>query len=292
MESFVFENSKGLHLHSMAYLPPSGSHPFAALVFHHGYAEHVGRKAAVFQRLAAGGVAVIAYDAAGLGASEPLQGAGRAYINSYHDMVDDFLAFTRHAQAAYAPHLAGCPLYAAGYSIDAQYAALAAVEAPELFSGVVLVSPAAGVGMDLRSRVLNLVSVPLNALVPHARIVHRLNPHHLLSDPKEVQHYEEDVLVDHGAIRVGTAVQILKGAQDMQRFVGQLRVPVFVLHSRDDHVIPLKDVQVMAGKIIDGQGPLSDVTVWVVKGQGHDLLSDTGSLQHAATLTEWLAERS
>lgn len=53
----------------------------------------------------------------------------------------------------------------------------------------------------------------------------------------------------------------------------------------------LQDVQVMAGKIMDGQGPLSDVTVQVVSGHGHDLLCDAGGLQRAADLAEWVTER-
>lgn len=181
----------------------------------------------MFQHLAAAGVAVFAYDAAGLGASEPKEGADRAFINSYQDMVrtparvignvtswvtrsladqsasspphqlawyyssccadileaehslhllatlnktrhhllpsllgpkhpvrqvEDFLAFTRHVSTAYAHQLSGCPLFAAGYSIGAQYAALAAVQAPALFAGVALVSPAAGLHMDMWSR--------------------------------------------------------------------------------------------------------------------------------------------
>jgi pimeloyl-ACP methyl ester carboxylesterase len=66
--------------------------------------------------------------------------------------VEDFLAFTRHIRAAYGRQLSSCPLFAAGYSIGAQYAALAAVKAPQLFAGVAMVSPAAVIQMDIVSR--------------------------------------------------------------------------------------------------------------------------------------------
>jgi hypothetical protein len=69
----------------------------------------------------------------------------------------------------------------------------------------------------------------------------------------------------------------------MQRYVGQLRVPVYILHSRDDHVIPIKvrsqggvvlaaggggyaAVQVYAVAILPSPGPSHVESVGVVTG--------------------------
>jgi len=104
--------------YTRTYLPPSQQPPKAAVVFVHGYAEHIGRYTHFHPLFAARGIAVFTYDQRGYGlTAQDTKGnksKGSSYgKTSWKEQMEDVAWAIEHAKETFK----GLPLFLMGHSM-------------------------------------------------------------------------------------------------------------------------------------------------------------------------------
>uniref|UniRef100_A0A383VAU1 Serine aminopeptidase S33 domain-containing protein n=1 Tax=Tetradesmus obliquus TaxID=3088 RepID=A0A383VAU1_TETOB len=286
-----FTNARNQKLYASCVLPKRQTDIKAAMVFCHGYAEHSHRKMPAFQQLADAGIAVYFYDVHGFGRSEPAEPSQRALIWSYTYLVDDLCQFAAVARTHHANSgLPQVPWLLAGFSLGGLTAALAALRKPQAWCGLVLVSACMWVRMTPLTRVQRLLGPLLNALIPTARIVQRLDPAADLNpDPEAVADYCSDPLVYRGATAVTTAFQMGEAIFALRAVRHQLELPLYALHCTDDHITPYKDLAAFVDATSTAPG---DKLLRTVQGGYHDIWGGREAGQYVAEVAGWVLQRA
>ncbi len=109
---------KSTKFYTRTYLPPSQQTPIAAVVFVHGYAEHIGRYTHFHPVFAARRIAVFTYDQRGYGlTAQDTKGnksKGSAYgKTSWKEQMEDVAWAIEHARETFK----GVPLFLMGHSM-------------------------------------------------------------------------------------------------------------------------------------------------------------------------------
>ncbi|TMW61641.1 hypothetical protein Poli38472_010704 [Pythium oligandrum] len=157
---------------------PSQVRVKGVVLFLHGINEHSHRFVHVYERLLALGFAVIAYDMIGHGRSDcdvDCEGI-RAHADVFEHFVQDTNdVLTAAKYSIYKEMLAENepepPLYFMGMSYGCLVGLHTILTGEHHFSGVILAAPALGVNMTPVLRLLSLLSAPLVAAFPRARII-------------------------------------------------------------------------------------------------------------------------
>jgi alpha-beta hydrolase superfamily lysophospholipase len=246
---------------------PSG-HPWASILMIHGLAEHSGRYEAVGRWFAEAGIAPVAFDLRGFGAS----GGRRAWIerwSQFHDDVEDQLLALRAA----AP---GRPAVAYGHSLGGLIAlgyVLAGRPAPD---ALVLSAPAIGAAIPRWQRGLALL---LDRVAPRTLLPNRLDPERLSRDSQVQQRYLEDPLNQHRSTahfaRLAFDEQILTAGK-----LGHLAVPTLVIHGGADRIVPAESTAPLES--------LPGVTRRVHPGLRHEMHNEIAGIDVYREVTDWL----
>lgn len=282
---FSFRNVREQQLFGIEVMPPKGD-PKCVCIWAHGHGEHCRRKLKVFQAWADEGIAVFSFDAASMGASEPLEPRQRHLVQSFGHLVDDmadFAAFTARKHK----RLDGLPWFAAGYSIGGTTAALAVLRWQEQWAGLALFAPAAGVHLTLMTRIQKFFGPCLDTTLPRAKICQPVNAESLNPDPDVVAAYKADPLCVSGPTRIRTAFQYSKGMDVLEQSAPQITIPLYCEHSKGDVIARWEDSQELCASVG------SDDVTWVVQEGGcHDELSGEHAMEVAARMAAWMLKKA
>lgn len=271
------EGAKALHACSW-----EGSSPKARLVFHHGYGEHCGRYDQVFTYFSEKGIDCHAYDMKSFGESEP-DNQQRGMIASYEESIADMVAFAKTVKEAAEEPL---PLFIAGSSMGALFAAFACLEKQTWFAGLMLWSPGLDVEKTPMMHVQSLLGGPLEAIMPQARIVAAVRIEDLSEDPQVREEYVADPLNFAGPVRVRTARRIQAAMNALKKRYAEFTVPVFGLHGSSDKCTSLRAHQAFMAGISS-----TDKTLSMVEGGYHELLMGPQKEQCMSTISDWVLQR-
>ena len=196
----------------------------AAVLIVHGFAEHSGRYERVGQWLAERGYSVHAYDHRGHGRS-----AGRrCHVQRFDEYLDD-LAIVLEQVRADSP---GAPLFLVGHSMGGLVVATFARERSPSISGVVLSGAALAVPEEnSRIRIARLI----RAVLPRLRLSAGLDPAGLCTDPRVVEAYLADPLVERH-MTASLAAELLATVERTGPGGADVEVPLLVLHGGDDPI--------------------------------------------------------
>ena len=207
---------------------PAGAPVRAALVIVHGIHDHPGRYAVLARALGERGVAVLAQDHRGHGAS----GGARQRVDSVAQLAGDVGLALAEAQRRHP----GVPLFLYGHSMGGLVAAhMAAADAVQprlagvVLSSAALVLPAsAGGGARAVVGTLGLVApgLPLEA-VDAAQIVR---------EPAARAALAADPALQRAKVPARTIAAILGGVVELQPLVPGIQAPLLVLHGGADRV--------------------------------------------------------
>lgn len=226
-----FVNGRGQQLYTVTWTPDA--QPVAKIVFHHGYGEHVRRYDAVFEAIAAEGIAVYSYDCHGHGRSQPKADNERFLVHSFKHLLDDYEAFIRHVRQQQPTSV---PLFAMGHSMGGLVAVEGVLRDQSLAQGLILSGAALFVQFNAVLRVQAAISGLLSAAMPYVRMVPAVDVNHLNPEPELVQAYKDDPLIDHSNMRVRTARELLMAMRDVEHSGRNLALPLFAFHGADDKV--------------------------------------------------------
>ncbi|KAG2496090.1 hypothetical protein HYH03_005693 [Edaphochlamys debaryana] len=288
-ETGSFVNSRGQKLHTASWMPDEGTAVQAVLWWHHGLGDYVERSGASFEAWNAAGIAVVGFDAHGMGKSEPLDEPGRGYIRKFQYLVDDAIAYYTDflKPALEAKGLATVPLFMGGTSMGGLMASYIVFNKPEIFSGLIMQSPAIDVEWTPLLRFQASIGNVLAALMPRAKLVPAVRAEDMSQDPEVRKAYLEDPIVYHGNVRAVSANELLKGFRGLVAHRGAFKLPILGVHGTSDRCTSLPALREHLKHV-----PSPDVTLHEVEGGYHELLQGPEKEQVRAQIRDWVLDRA
>lgn len=265
----------GLNLHTQVF---AASQERAAVLLAHGYAEHLGRYAALIERLNAAGYTVYAYDQRGHGRSE-----GRRAAVDMQQLVSD------HLKARESLRGLKVPLFAFGHSAGGLITAASALQDPRGLHGVILSSPALLVG-EQESPLIKKLSGVLGRYFP-ALPVAELPSGGISRLSDEVRRYQEDPAIYHGKVPALTAASMLKLSEDLRGRLGGWRLPTLLLHGDADQLAAVEGSRRFAAQAGKERQPAPTVHYHEFAGGYHELFNDEVRDEVVQLTLNWLDEQ-
>ncbi|EJT96863.1 alpha/beta-hydrolase [Dacryopinax primogenitus] len=241
-EDWVLGHDK-IRFYTRTYEPPQGvSEAKAAILFLHGYVEHIARYEHVFPVWAEQGLAVYTYDQRGFGRTGEGDGTNKGTgqtRTSTEDQMEDLEWFIRRT-AEWVP---GKKLFLVGHSMGG-FNVLNFLCSPQSrsatlpkISGVVGLSPL----LELThppSKLLRTILTPLSFLLPNITVSVAVRSEWISRDPNVVKSYNEDPLVHkRGTIRSLRSMLDAVDALRLREFHSfPVNIPVLLLHGTADEV--------------------------------------------------------
>lgn len=258
-----FHGSQG-RIHHHVWLPEGEVR--SAVLFLHGYAEHLGLYDAFARRLNAEGHAVHAIDEVGHGRSD----GERGVIESWDVLVED----ARRLAEIVARQHPGVPLVLAGHSGGALAAFLLAARHPDLATAAVL---SAGPLLPLEWADAEVTGESDEAM--------ELDPTAMLSThPDYVHALLHDPLTYKGAIRQETVRALVASWPEVEQTLGDGRpeIPVLLLSGEEDPVVPVEVTRSVGSRL-----PHAEVRTF--PGDLHDVLNEHDRDHVHDVVASWLA---
>lgn len=247
--------------------------PIASVIIIHGIGEHSGRYERLAGELAQAGLAVCAYDQRGHGRSDGRRGHVRCF-SEYLDDVDRVAAWARHR--------APCPLFVLGHSLGGLVALHAAARRPALADGLILSSPACGMGrrvpawQDAAARAAS-VAWPTLAL-RRARSDGACLSH----DPAIGPAYVADPLV-HFRITARCYTEVLTRMRGAPSAAAAMRWPALIFQAGDDHLVDAPATRA----VFNALGSTDKQLVWL-EGWYHEVFNEVERAQVVARTIAWI----
>ena len=250
----------------------------------HGLGEHIGRYAAVAERLNAEGWQVWGYDQRGHGES----GGARGDVPDGEALQRD-LAQAIDAVRANAEWTAG-PLLLLGHSMGGLVAARFVAgglmaKQPAWFrpvDGLILSSPAFDPGLSAWQRLQLKIGL---ALTPHLAVGNGLKPDWICRDPAVVRAYLADPLV-HKRITPTLAQTFVDGGELMRLHAPAWAVPTLLMWAGSDRCVAPAGSAAFAAT-----APTAVVSAQCFEPLFHELFNEPEREQVLLRLAAWLAER-
>jgi acylglycerol lipase len=262
----------GLQLYYQGWLPDGM--PKATVFLCHGLAEHGGRYAHLGEYLAGRGFAMWALDYRGHGRSEGLRG----YVERFDLFAEDMCAFVTHIGPT-------GKTFMYGHSMGSTIALHLAQRFPEMLDGLVL----SGTVLEANEgipRLLVGVSKLLSAAFPWLPIL-TLESAVLSHDPEVNAAYDNDPLVYRGKIRARLGAEILRVGAKVKASLGEVTLPVLIMHGVEDCLADLADSEVVYAQIGS-----EDKTFKLWEGMYHEIHNEPAVKDELLALVAgWLEAR-
>src|SRR5262249_37295589 len=161
----------------------------------------------------------------------------------------------------------GRPLFVFGHSMGGALVTLYAIERHPQIDGIVLSAPALRTPRSI-SDVVGAFTRLTGDIASHLAVL-ELADDAISRDPEVTNDIIHDPYVQHGPGPARTAAEVLRGIDRIQRGMGQLEIPFFVMHGTADR---LTDPQ--GSRQLYEHAHTPDRTICVYDGYFHDLLHE------------------
>jgi acylglycerol lipase len=245
--------------------------PRGGVTLVHDAGDHGSRYLDTARILAEGSWAVALPDLRGHGRSEGERGHSAGIKEVLRDLqaVQDHLAY----------RLPDAPKALIGQGLGAIHALAFAVERPDQVAALALLAPRWKPGFDLPQ--------PGGGLMKVFKKVGPTSPGRIGNDPalltgldSERHAWQGDGQV-HDVITLRAGTQAIEAARVYGARIGELGMPVLVLHGAQDKLADPGDSKALQGKF-------KNVEVRLLDGLAHDLLHERGAQELAGTIRHWL----
>jgi acylglycerol lipase len=246
-----------------------------ALVVVHGLKDHSSRYGELAERLVGEGIAVYAFDLRGHGHSSGV----RVGIDSFDDYLLDLDAVVARVQAREPKQ----PLFLFGHSMGGAIVTLWVITRSPTLAGLVT----SGAALDVNVSWVKVAGTKLVALFDPSAGVFNLDPDKFSRDPQVVAAGKSDPLVYQDGAPAKTAKELLGAIGTIQERMGEVRVPLLILHGGADEVTDpqgSRDLYARAGS--------EDKTLKVYPGLVHDLVHEPEKAQVIGDVAAWIDARA
>ncbi|XP_059450094.1 caffeoylshikimate esterase [Corylus avellana] len=226
------KNSRGLEIFSKSWLPGT-SRPKAMVCYCHGYGdtctfffEGIARK------LASSGYGVFAMDYPGFGLSEGLH----CYIPSFDRLVDDVIE--HYSKVKENPEFHTLPSFLFGQSLGGAVALKVHLKQPNAWDGAVLVAPMCKIADNMVPPwLLTQILIGIAKFLPKQKLVPQKDlAEAAFRDLKNRELTAYNVIAYKDKPRLGTAMEMLKTTQEIERRLKEVSLPLLILHGEADNV--------------------------------------------------------
>jgi len=265
----------GTCLQAYEWKPASGQ-VVGAVVIVHGIRDHASRYAALAEALAARGLIVYSQDLRGHGDS----GGDRQRFDSMAQMVGDADLAVEEAKKLNP----GLPVFLYGHSMGGLISTEYALAHGDKLRGLVLSGAALKLPptvSDGEKGAARFFSAVLPGLPAQA-----VDDTQFVRDPAAKKELAADPLVDHGNLPARSAAAALDGIDDVQKRMGELKVPVLILHGSAD-----KATNPEGSKELNARAASADKTLKIYEGVFHDLMHEPERAQITEEVVGWITAR-
>ncbi|XP_073000587.1 caffeoylshikimate esterase-like isoform X1 [Typha latifolia] len=282
MEESFYINSRGLEIFSKSWLPEE-SRLKALVFFCHGYGDTCTFFfEGIAKKIASAGYGVFALDYPGFGLSEGLHG----YIPSFDSLVNDVVEHFSKIKENSEYH--GIPSFLFGQSMGGAVALKVHFKQPDAWDGAILVAPMCKIAEDVIppwpvQQILIFMAkvLPKEKLVPQKDIAEMA-----FKDIIKREQTSYNVIVYKDKPRLGTALELLRITQEIERRLEDVSLPLMILHGEADIV-----TDPSVSKALYEKARSSDKELRLYKDAHHSLLegeSDEMIFRVLDNIISWL----
>ncbi|MFO0757537.1 MAG: alpha/beta hydrolase [Byssovorax sp.] len=268
-----FEGVRGTRIFEQSWRPVT--EPRAVLVVVHGLKDHSSRYGELAERLVREGYAVHALDLRGHAHSEGV----RVDIESFDDYTGDLSIFLDRVRAAEP----GKPIFVFGHSMGGAIVTLHQIEKKPDVKGLLL--SGAALAVDLPG-VKVAGTKFIAAIEPNAGIFN-LDIDKFSRDKAVVEACKSDPLVYQDGAPARTARALLGAIDTIQERMGEITVPLLVMHGAADEVTPPQGSR----DLVD-RARSTDKTLKIYPNLVHDLVHEPEKEQVFTDIIAWLGARA
>lgn len=314
-ERGVFTNAGGLRLQTYSFWRKQSAEPPKAVVYlAHGYADHTlfawmrppktgdahsQYEGSVVDELVDAGYACVTLDHQSFGRSEGARGL-RGFFERFDDLPREANDFVESTTVSAMGSFQGLPCFALGHSMGGCTAVRMAQLRPDLYKGVVLVSPMISlervkeeaVCLCVKNRHLESVSDFVSSALPTLPIA---APARNEIHPLAQKEFDDDPLIYHGAVRARVAAEFLEVTTALcSGGAAELKTAFLTIHSESDGFTD------PAGSQILMDSAAAEDKTYLKVGDGldvdaemfHALLTEPSCELVIARILAWLQEHS
>ena len=217
-----YEGVDGIKLYYQAWLPEN---PKAVVQVIHSFAEHSGRYKNVVNQLEPKGYIIYAHDLRGHGKSEGLQN----YVDSMDQYVEDEKNFYDLIKKKHS----NLKIFMLGQSMGSGIAMYFTKKYESLLAGLILSATGKYFGGE-GGKIKRTFAKKMSKTFPKLRASSGFDPQFLSHDPKEVEAYKNDPLVNYKKITARLGWEMIKSFEESPDIVGDLKLPVLIQRGAED----------------------------------------------------------
>lgn len=281
--------------YTRTYLPSSEVKPKAAVVFVHGFAEHIARYEVIFLMYAARGIAVFAYDQRGFGKTA-MGKEGKLQSKLYgrtsgEEQAKDIEWALAHVKSGLAKD--GVPVFLMGHSMGGGLVLSFATHQPPRsavrdLAGVIASSPMI-LQTNPAARPVVWLGGMASMILPNQLIPVPLDINDLSHDKERNQQYAEDPMI-RGESSLKAISDMLGGGRKLLEHNHQFwpsTLPVVFLHGDADQITSVAATEAFCEKI-----PADDKRVHKFANGFHELMNEPEGVKEDFTnrVIEWIEE--
>ncbi|MCB1215283.1 MAG: lysophospholipase [Deltaproteobacteria bacterium] len=244
-----------------------------AILMAHGLGEHCGRYEDISAYLNEKSYQVYRYDHRGHGKTP----GRRAYVDRFSDLYEDMghmVDFVERDSGFKKPYLIA-------HSFGGQVAVNFLKNYPNKVRSVVLSAPNLKLAMEIGLAKKHLGRL-FSYLLPTFSINNEVNPEHISRDPKVVESYKKDPLIEKNiTLRLGA--MILDNLEEVLSLAPWIKVPTFIFHGTDDKI-----VSVEGSKLFYEGLSIKEKKLKLYSGFYHECLHDLGKEEVYEDVLNWL----
>ena len=249
--------------------------PVAAILIIHGLGEHSGRYMNVVNHFVPLGYAVYALDHPGHGKSE----GTRVYI----DQFDDFIQTVEILFYKIQKEQSGKKIVVLGHSMGGLIATHFIGKYQGQIAAGVLSGPAVKIPDNTPGIVVAMGKI-LSKLLPKAGVID-LDVEGISRDPKVVEAYQKDPLVNHGKTTARLGAELLSAMEKVPEIAANIKIPIIILQGSADRLVNPKGAQMLYDLI-----PHDDKVLKIFDGYYHEVFNEPEHKQVLAIVEKWLEE--
>lgn len=262
----------GVALFAQAWQPETP--PRGVILLAHGVGEHSDRYQHVAAHLVARGYAVYTLDHRGHGRS----GGERVAIRRLDEYASDLrLVFdqmkTVHPDA---------PRFVYGHSMGSIVALLFALRHQSELDGIIITGTALRLPISLPSA-LYRPAAWLARIVGSATLIPAIDLAGLSRDPEVIAAYQADPMIHSGRMRLDWSIAMATAAQEVERRLPELRLPLLALHGSNDTI-----TMPAGADVVRQRAGSDDLTVRVYPGLRHEIHNEPEQAQVLDDIAAWL----
>jgi len=265
----------GTCLQAYEWRPASGQ-VVGAVVIVHGIRDHASRYAALADALTARGLAVYAQDMRGHGDS----GGDKQRFDSLAELVADTDLAVEEARK----RNPGVPVFVYGHSLGGLISTHYALAHGDKLRGLVLSGAALKLLPDVTDGQKGAARF-FSAIMPGLP-AQAVDDTQFVRDEAAKKDLASDPLVYHDNLPARSAAAALDGIDDVQKRMGELKVPVLILHGAVDHATNPE-----GSKELNSRAATSDKTLHIYEGVFHDLMHEPERAQIIQEVVGWITAR-